>query len=135
MIIFGLIFVTVTASHFRAGSISFLQGARSDEIIVERTRSWRLEAAGYGRQGCTQQDIDDKLVSRDGNIYENGLEFCEKLESQQSCGVMNATYIVTDIEDSLEPANNYCYGYQHSVMKKGRETKIVFLIMSHSYES
>ena len=41
-----LILGSVSASHFRAGSVTFLQSKNPAEIIVERTRSWRLEAAG-----------------------------------------------------------------------------------------
>ena len=59
-----------------------------------------------------------KVESQDGKIYANGLEVCEELETGEPCGVMNSSYVVTDIEDTLEPANNYCYGYKRDIMKK-----------------
>ena len=115
------LFVSSIASHFRAGSVTFTQSENPDELFVERTRAWRLEAAGYGREGCTQEHIANKTPAGDGPIYEAGAEMCTEIATNTSCGRFPATYVVTDVENSLEPANNYCYGYKKDVIKKARE--------------
>lgn len=89
---------------------------------MERTRAWRHEAAGYGGDGCTKKHIYNAVVSSDNDddsflVFRNGEEYCYK-ESGDSCGFQSASYIVTDIEDSQAPSNNYCYGYQRKVMAK-----------------
>ena len=73
---------------------------------------------GYGRDGCTPNDVKNQIPASDGPIYEEGNEICTLLHSNSSCGSYEASYIVTDIEDKAEPANNYCYGYRRNIITK-----------------
>ena len=117
MVLFFYAFALCECSHFRAGSINFSNGKNSDEIIVERSRSWRQEAAGFGT-GCTVNDIEKKHISIDSGFYENGIEICSEIGTGHLCGTKNASYIVTDLEGNAETANNYCYGYSREIMSK-----------------
>ena len=67
-----LILGSVSASHFRAGSVTFLQSKNPAEIIVERTRSWRLEAAGIFRADKYSELTLFVTVSNNFSSYSNG---------------------------------------------------------------
>lgn len=86
--------------------------------MKKRTSRKSILNLGYGRDGCTPSDVKNQRPASDGPIYEEGNEQCTLLFSNSSCGSYPASYIVTDIEDKAEPANNYCYGYRRNVISK-----------------
>lgn len=94
------------ASHFRSVTYSILQNDNRLEIL--RSIAWRRELAGYGA-GCTATDVANQTPSFPPL---EGPERCRLLSSDDpfSCGYLNSTYIVTDIEDTQDDANNYCAG-------------------------
>ena len=102
----------VEASHFRAVGYNIIQDASPTTVKVSRTMAYRIASAGYG-SACTLADVTAQRESNNG-----GKETCSLL-SGGSCGSINpAEYIVTDIEDSLQSADNFCYGYKTEIFTK-----------------
>jgi len=103
---------TVQASHYRGGSYAITQG-EAGLVEISRSNTWRRSNSGYSG-GCTQSDIDNQVVAQadpeDCWYRPNG--------SWDRCGYTKGGYIVTDIEDSLSTANNYCYGTRHEDFTK-----------------
>ena len=110
----------VSSSHFRAGSLSYLQ-RDSSSLTVVRTQSWRRSKAGYGRLGCTENDVlTEKATAVRAGQNSTLMDFCElqNPENLESCENLESSYVVTDIEDKQSPLNNYCYGYGNDVLQK-----------------
>ena len=94
----------IEASHFRAVSYEITQGATEGSLQLSRTLAWAHTSAGYSG-GCTAAHVASQTPANVGS------ESCT-LNSGGGCGNPAAVYIVTDIEDQYDYANNYCYGYQ-----------------------
>ena len=110
----GLLFLfQVEASHFRAVGFNIIQDKDDPTSVkVSRTIAYRRASSGFSG-GCTLADVSAQKVSSMGLI-----ETCTLL-SGSACGVIQpAEYIVTDIEDSLLPADNFCYGYKTETFTK-----------------
>ena len=94
----------IEASHFRAVAYEITQGATDGTLQLSRTLAWSRTGGGYSG-GCTATHVANQTPAIVGS------ESCT-LNSGGGCGNPSATYIVTDIEDQYDYANNYCYGYQ-----------------------
>ena len=107
----------VEASHFRAVGFNIVQDNSTTSVKVTRTLAYRSKSSGYGRNtACTAADVTAQKESSFGMpTYEN----CALL-SGGSCGqkMMKSAYIVTDLEDSLEMNDNFCYGYKTELFEK-----------------
>jgi len=100
------------ATHFRAVGYNAIQGDPG-EVLISRTFTYRRAMSGYSG-GCTAADVSAQTPSSS-----DGLEACTLNSDQSSCGPgLEAKYVVTDIEDSLGPVNNYCYGYKQDSFTK-----------------
>ena len=106
----ALVVAGVEASHFRAINYNIIQGG-SNQVQISRTHAWRRQSSGYSG-GCTSTHVAAQTPSSS-----QGSESCSLL-SGGSCGSVNSAYIVTDVEDSLSTANNFCYGYKQDTMAK-----------------
>lgn len=103
MKLFGSTLIALSqASHFRAGSFQFTPNGNS--VDIKRTHGWRRGMDGYNP--CEANHVSSQTVSSD-----RGTEYCYK-QSGGACGNVDATYVVTDIEDTVSAGNQYCYGYQ-----------------------
>ena len=104
-----LLLTIADASHFRAIGMEVAQGL-SGQIRISRSHAWRRASAGYPVPGCTSADVKNQTPSTP-----LGAETCQ-LHTGESCGVSQATYIVTDVESMLGDANDYCYGYRQEAI-------------------
>lgn len=101
----GALALVSEAGHFRAINYGITQNVNSPGLTVSRAMGWRRQYAGYSG-GCTQTHVTNKTPAYTGS------ENCSLL-SGGSCGTVPGGYIVTDIEDKLAEANNFCYGYKN----------------------
>lgn len=97
------------ASHFRAIAYA-ITDKDANTVTVSRTMAWKHGSGGYG--GCDQTDVANQTPSTS-----LGFETCS-LMAGGSCGHIDITYIVTNIEDQLVSSNNYCYGYREVDFEK-----------------
>jgi len=63
--------------------------------------------SGYG-DGCTASHVDNQVQSK----FKSAKEICYYVSGGDCGGIYPAEYIVTDVEDSLHPEDNFCYGYK-----------------------
>ena len=108
-----LLLAAVDASHFRAISYNIIQGG-PNQVQVSRTQTWRRGNSGYSG-GCTAADVSAQIPSQpkgDEECWQKGPV------GWINCGYLPSAYIVTDVEDSLDYSNNYCYGYKQDAMAK-----------------
>jgi hypothetical protein len=93
----------VDASHFRAIAYA-ITDKDANTVTVSRTMAWKHGSGGYS--GCDRTDVANQTPSTSF-----GPESCLLLAGG-SCGSLDSTYIVSNIEDELVSSNNYCYGYR-----------------------
>lgn len=98
------------ASHFRAIGMSITQGSDPNEVVISRSQTWRRGNSGYSG-GCIQQDIDNQVVGKADP------EDCWN-DDNTRCGYTAGGYIVSNIEDTLSTANNFCYGTRNEDFTK-----------------
>ena len=99
----SIVGLTVEASHFRAINYAITQGD-GEMVLVDRSMGWRRCAGGYSC--CRDAHVAAQTPSTD-----QGTEFCNLLAGGALCGSLQSRYIVTDIEQALDDANNFCSGY------------------------
>jgi len=109
MKLFAATLATVQASHYRGGSFAVTQG-QSGQVEIGRSQTWRRSNSGYSG-GCIQADIDNQAVGKADP------EDCWNQDNTR-CGYTLGGYIVSDIEDTLSTANNYCYGTRYEDFSK-----------------
>lgn len=98
------------ASHFRAVNFGITQSGTSNEVTITRSMTWRRSNSGY-YGGCTDYHVQAQIPAKEIS------ETCFT-SSGSWCGSTIGGYIVTDIEDTLTDANNYCYGYRDESFTK-----------------
>lgn len=74
-------YAAVTADHFRAGSLSIVNGPTEGNMTIFRTLAWRRGSLD-GFNGCTETMVQNQAEAA------HGFEFCTIQSTGDSCGIV-----------------------------------------------